>query len=120
MAAGDYAVFNLDGTGEVVLPIPQQATWEQPVIGETFTRKPLYDAYKLVGWSWTGPLTTTHYDAIMNKRDASSGLLRFRTKNNRGQMVECVGITDLFPAGTMKDGAWYGVAVQLWQVLEVP
>jgi hypothetical protein len=116
MAANDFAIFNYGNTGvEFDLPVPQSATWEQPIVGQTFGGSPISSLYRNVVWTFFGPLADVHYQYIVNNRQ-SNGAIKFRTKNSQGQFVICEGKTDPFPGAIRKDGAWYGVNVTFWQV----
>lgn len=122
MGAFDFAVFNADGTGELVVTQPRAAQWLVAVVDETPDGEDITLAEVTAVWYFPEDvrqaIAETELAAIMGKRQGN-GTIRLRTTNYFGQYVVCDGKLDAYPPVTRMRGRVPGLVLTFRYVLPV-
>lgn len=117
MASTDFAVFLQPGSVERILQPPVSYSFRRIPESVDPTGTTIWSLYKEVTWNWQ-TITDAELSNIKSAIQAD-GTITFRTENDNGAMVQCVGKTDRYPAVARYRGQVVDFSITFSLVVEV-
>ncbi len=121
MATGKFSLYALDGITPVVVPQPEDATWQRIERGRNGDGSIRYARRVVVQWAYSHAMSAADFQKFTTYRSAS-GLVYFETWRKPigatpGGFVVVRGVMDE-PSGVLVRGEYHGVSIRVVQVEE--